>query len=60
MEVTMINLKCMLYGHKKYNPHALKGSNIWVLYNALGEKLVSINVCGRCGAVYSDLGRKYD
>ena len=49
---------CFFFGHVKYEPQILKISgrkDIITLYDILGEKLVSINVCKRCGAVYSDL-----
>jgi len=50
-----MKLKCLLFGHKKYNPDMLNNHDIIELKDALGVKLVSINICQRCGAVYSDL-----
>ena len=48
-------IKCFFVGHKKYSPNALKGEEFMELKDALGESLVKVNVCERCGAVYSNL-----
>lgn len=50
-----MKIKCLLFGHKKYSPNVLKENSIISLHDALGEELVNINVCERCGAVFSDL-----
>lgn len=46
-------ITCLIKGHKKYNPDILKGSSLIDLKDATGSHLVSINVCERCGKVYS-------
>jgi len=51
----MVKLKCLLFGHKKYSPTALNSDDLMTITDALGSKLVSINICERCGRVYSDL-----
>jgi hypothetical protein len=48
---------CAFLGHKKYSPKCLEGNDFITLKDDLDSKLVSINVCERCGAVYSDLKR---
>ena len=58
-------LMCFFLGHKKYNPKTLQNRdflNITEDFRATinGEDknyhttLVSVNICRRCGAVYSD------
>lgn len=47
-------IKCLLFGHKKYEPNALDGEDFMTINDALGEKLISIHICQRCGAIYSD------
>lgn len=49
----MKKLICFLIGHKKFN--CFDGYDILTLNDREGKKLVSINVCKRCGGVYSDL-----
>ena len=52
----MVNwLKCKIFGHIKYNPNALNGSDLLELNDYLDNSLVKVNVCARCGAVYSNL-----
>ncbi len=46
---------CWLFGHRKYDPQVLEGKDFSTLRDALGSPLVSVNICERCGAVYSDL-----
>lgn len=46
-------IKCLLFGHEKYSPQILNGKDIVLVNDALGAPLVSINVCKRCGKVYS-------
>ena len=48
---------CLFIGHKKYDPNILGGNDVLRISDALGSELVSINVCERCGAVYSNLKR---
>lgn len=50
-----MKLKCLLFGHKRYSPNVLRGHSLITLKDSLGSDLVSINVCERCGAVFSDL-----
>jgi hypothetical protein len=55
-----MKLKCLLFGHVAYKPNALKDNNgnhcsIIEIKDALGCSLVKIEVCERCGAVFSDL-----
>ncbi len=50
-----MNIKCLLFGHKKYRPNCLNGTDIIEIKDMLGVKLVSVNICERCGAVYSNL-----
>ena len=45
---------CFLLGHKKYSINAIEGADIIEIKDVLGNHLVGINVCSRCGAVYSD------
>ena len=51
----MIKLKCLLFGHKKYRPNCLGGHSVIDIKDELGDDLFSINVCDRCGSVYSNL-----
>jgi hypothetical protein len=46
-------LICWLFGHKKYNPKCLRNKDFMVLRSD-GEKLVGINICERCGNLYTD------
>ena len=46
-------MKCLFLGHKRYSPKVLNGNHFFLLRDSLGESLVSIDVCERCGAVYS-------
>lgn len=59
-----MNIKCILKGHKRYEPNALKVNgfqkDLISLHDDLGEKLFAVNVCDRCGAVYSDLRKNKD
>jgi hypothetical protein len=48
-------IKCLLFGHKKYSPNALNGESIIEVKDYLHSTLVTINVCERCGEVYSNL-----
>jgi hypothetical protein len=50
-----MKIKCLLFGHKKYSPNILQGHSMFTLKDAIGSDLVSIDVCERCGAVFSDL-----
>lgn len=54
----MNKLKCLVLGHKQYKPTVLNGNHIILLRDSLGESLVSIDVCERCGAVYSTFSPK--
>lgn len=45
---------CFIKGHKKYNPKALNGVDVLTINDAMGVKLTSINICERCGKVYSE------
>jgi hypothetical protein len=49
----MNKLKCLILGHKRYKPKSLNGNHIILIRDSMGDKLVSIDVCERCGAVYS-------
>ncbi len=49
----MNKILCFIKGHKRYTPKVLNGNHIILLRDNLGESLVSIDVCERCGAVYS-------
>ncbi len=49
----MNKLKCLILGHKRYKPKVLNGAHIIMIRDNLGEPLVSIDVCERCGEVYS-------
>lgn len=49
----MNKILCLIKGHKRYAPKVLNGNHIILLRDSLGESLVSIDVCKRCGAVYS-------
>jgi hypothetical protein len=49
---------CWLFGHKKYNPKVLKGGDFLWMEDELNQKLISINICKRCGELYTDLCRK--
>lgn len=49
----MNKLKCLILGHKRYTPKSLNGNHIMLLRDNLGESLVAIDVCERCGTVYS-------
>ena len=50
-----MKLKCLLFGHKKYSPDALQGYSLITLKDSLGSPLVNVDVCERCGTVFSDL-----
>jgi len=50
-----MNIKCLLFGHKKYRPQTLGGADVIEVKDILDKHLFGINVCDRCGAVYSDL-----
>ena len=55
----MINwLICKLKGHKKYDPNILNGNDLMTISDSLGVSLVRINVCKRCGELYTDLRGK--
>ncbi len=45
---------CYFVGHKKYNPSIFDRYDILRIEGSLGKKLIVINVCERCGAVYSN------
>jgi hypothetical protein len=50
-------LICLAIGHKKYTPHCVisnKGDFIR-MEDALGHTLIAINVCERCGKLYTSL-----
>ncbi len=52
----MLNwLICKIIGHKKYKVYNIECADMLTIKDSLGANLVSINVCKRCGAVYSDL-----
>jgi len=51
----MVKLKCLMFGHKKYSPKALENADLMSVHDSLGVKLVGVNICERCGRVYSDL-----
>lgn len=55
LEIEMNRIICWLLGHTAYRPNALNNCGLVSLHDALGETLVTIDVCKRCGAVYSDL-----
>jgi hypothetical protein len=44
---------CKILGHKKYSPKALEGNDLFEVKDSMGYTLVTINVCERCGKVYS-------
>jgi len=46
-------IKCLLFGHKKYEPNVLNGNDIILVRDIMNQPLVSINVCKNCGKVYS-------
>jgi hypothetical protein len=46
-------IKCLLFGHKKFETNVLNGNDIILVSDALNQPLVSINVCKNCGKVYS-------
>ena len=45
---------CLLFSHKKYNPNALHGKSFVTLTDELGASLVEVNICRRCGNLYTD------
>jgi len=49
----MNKLKCLILGHKRYKPKSLNGNHILLLRDDMGDSLVSVDICERCGAVYS-------
>ena len=48
---------CAIVGHKKYSPDALKGNEFIELKDQLGHSLVKVNICERCGSIYTNLIR---
>jgi len=48
-------ITCLILGHIKYEPAALRDVDMVWVEDTLGQKLVGINTCQRCGGVYSDL-----
>jgi hypothetical protein len=51
--MVMNKLKCLILGHKRFKPKSLNGNHILLLRDDMGESLVSVDICERCGAVYS-------
>jgi hypothetical protein len=47
-------LKCWFLGHKKYNPKSLRNEDFMVLRDDLGQKLITVNICARCGSLYTN------
>ena len=53
-----MNIKCILLGHIPYKPNVLNGNSLLEVRDKLGASLVKVDVCSRCGAVYSNLKNK--
>jgi len=51
--MVMNKLKCLILGHKRFKSKSLNGNHILLLRDDMGESLVSVDICERCGAVYS-------
>jgi len=45
---------CLIKGHKRYSPQALKGVALMEIKDALAQSLVKVHVCQRCKAVYAE------
>jgi len=50
-----MKLKCLLFGHKKYSHNVFQGHSLITFKDSLGSDIVNIDVCERCGAVFSNL-----
>lgn len=53
-----MNIKCIVFGHKKYKIKSLGFDDLFTIRDALGVRLFAINVCERCGNVFTDLRRE--
>jgi hypothetical protein len=46
---------CFLLGHKKHCSKSMPDGNVIKTVDILGNELLTISVCERCGKVYSNL-----
>ena len=49
-----MKIKCLIFGHEKRNFKTINGANIITMTDQLGNEIVAINICKRCGKVYSN------
>jgi len=54
----MINLKCLLFGHKPLKLSVFKEGIFIKVKDPLGNKLLNINICKRCSTVYASQFQK--
>jgi hypothetical protein len=49
-----MKIKCVIFGHEKREFKTIEGANIITMTDELGAEIVAINICKRCGKVYSN------
>lgn len=45
---------CLLFGHKRYRPKVFNNYSFITIRDSIGEDLYHINICERCGLVFSE------
>lgn len=48
-------VKCFFFGHRKLKLQTLGDNDVLELRDCVGSKLIRVNVCSRCGRLYTNL-----